>query len=69
LKARRGSKKAIIATSRKLLVVIYNLLKNNEVFDEGKFELAKKKFDEARFKRIKFEAKKFGYDLVSIHTA
>jgi len=34
LKAKKGSGKAIIATSRKLLGVIYNTLKNNWIFED-----------------------------------
>jgi transposase len=34
LKERRGSGKAIIATARKLLTIIYNTLKNHWVFDD-----------------------------------
>jgi transposase len=34
IKARRGSGKAIIATARKLLGIIYNTLKNNWVFED-----------------------------------
>lgn len=36
LKAKKGSGKAIIATARKLLTIIYNTLKNNWVFDDFK---------------------------------
>jgi len=34
IKAKKGSGKAIIATSKKLLVIIYNTLKNNWVFED-----------------------------------
>jgi len=41
LKQKKGSGKAIIATSRKMLEIIYNTLKNNWVFkDFNNFELA-----------------------------
>jgi hypothetical protein len=36
IKQRRGSKKAVIALARKILVIIYNLLKDNTVYDESK---------------------------------
>lgn len=40
LKAKKGSGKAIIATSRKMLGIIYNTLKNNWVFEDfTKFKL------------------------------
>ena len=34
IKSRRGSGKAIIATARKLLGIIYNTLKNDWVFED-----------------------------------
>ena len=34
LKAKKGSGKAIIATSRKLLAIIYRTLKNNWIFED-----------------------------------
>ncbi len=34
LKARKGAGKAIIATSRKLLAIIYRTLKNNWIFED-----------------------------------
>ena len=41
LKAKKGSGKAIIATSRKMLGIIYNTLKNNWVFEDfTRFKLA-----------------------------
>jgi len=41
LKAKKGSGKAIIATSRKLLTIIYRTLKNDWVFEDfNKFKLA-----------------------------
>lgn len=44
IKARRGSGKAIIATAKKLLGIIYNTLKNGWIFkDFGNFVLAEKK--------------------------
>ena len=42
IKDRRGSGKAIIATSRKMLGIIYNTLKNNWIFEDfTRFKLAK----------------------------
>ena len=41
LKAKKGSGKAIIATSRKLLTIVYRTLKNNWVFEDfSSFKLA-----------------------------
>ena len=66
LKQKRGAKKAIIALARKILVIVYNLLKNREVYDESKFEAAKQKQEAFRLKRIKADAKKLGFDLVPL---
>ena len=65
LKQRRGSKKAIIALARKILTIVYHLLKNSDVYNEEKFELAKQKQESFRISRITAEAKKLGFDLVA----
>jgi hypothetical protein len=64
LKQRRGAKKAIIALARKILVIIYNLLKNGDNYNERKFEMAAQKILESRLKKITNEAKKLGFVLV-----
>jgi transposase len=66
IKQRRGGKKAIIALSRKLFVIIYNLLKNGTAYDEQKHEIIRQKQEILRFKRISTEAKKLGFDLKPI---
>jgi hypothetical protein len=60
LKSRRGAKKAIIAVSRKMLVIIYHMLKNSEKYSEEKFEQAKQKQEERRIKRVIHDAKQLG---------
>jgi hypothetical protein len=64
IKQRRGGKKAIIALSRKILVIIYNLLKNKDTYNEDKFEAAKQKCEAVRFKRVQADAKKLGFTLI-----
>lgn len=64
VKQRRGAKKAIIALARKLLVIIYTMLKTNSQYDETAFEVAKTKQDRFRIKKILAEAKKLGLELV-----
>jgi len=66
IKQRRGAKKAIIALSRKILVIIYHLLKNKDVYNEQKFDLIKQKQETLRMKRISSEARKLGYCLVPL---
>ena len=69
IKQRRGAKKAIIALARKILVIIYHLLKNNDVYCEDKFEAAKQKQEAVRFKRVAADAKKLGFVLVPVDKA
>jgi len=69
IKQRRGAKKAIIALARKILVIVYQLLKNHDVYNETKFEAAKQKQDDFRLKKVSADAKKFGFELVPIKRA
>jgi len=47
-----------------MLVIIYHLLKNSDVYNEEKFQIAKQKQESMRLLRIAVEAKKLGFDLV-----
>lgn len=69
IKQRRGSKKAVIALARKILVIIYNLLKDNTVYDESKFEVAKQKQESFRLNKMKSDAKKLGFTLVPVEAS
>lgn len=69
LKQRRGAKKAIIALARKILVIIYNLLKYQDVYNETKFEIAKQKQESLRVRKLSIEANKLGFNLVQLETA
>jgi transposase len=60
VKQRRGAKKAIIALSRKLLVIIYNMLKDGTEYNEEKFEIVRQKLSDRHKNRIILEAKKLG---------
>lgn len=60
VKQRRGGKKAIIALARKLLVIIYTMLKAGTDFDEMTFEAAKIKQETFKVNRILKEAKRLG---------
>jgi hypothetical protein len=66
IKQRRGTKKAIVALARKILVIVYQLLKNHDVYDETKFESAKQRQDDIRLKKVSADAKKFGFELVPV---
>jgi hypothetical protein len=52
-----------------MLVIVYNLLRNRDVYNEDKFEAAKQKQESMRLHRIASEAKKFGFDLVKSFVA
>lgn len=64
IKQRRGGKRAIVALARKLLVIIYNMLKNDTDFNEDYFELVKVKQEKYRIKRIMAEARKLGLEVI-----
>ena len=66
LKQRSCAKKAVVALARKILVIIYNLIKNNDVYKEEKFEQPMQKQESSRIKRISAEAMKLGYVLISL---
>ena len=66
VKQRRGAKKAVVALARKMLVIVYNLLKNHDVYNEEKFEVAKQKQESMRLHKLAAEAKKLGFNLVQV---
>jgi len=61
LKQNKGSKKAIIALARKLLVIIYTMLKSGTFYDEGCFEERRKNCEQKRVSRYIAELQKLGY--------
>lgn len=65
LKQNKGSKKAIIALSRKLLVIIYTMLKSGELYDESCFEARRKICEPKRVSRYISELQKLGYNIQS----
>ena len=66
IKQRRGGKRAIVALARKLLVIIYNMLKNNTDYDENCFELAEAKQEKYKIKKIMAEARKLGLEVIEL---
>ncbi|SDG29261.1 hypothetical protein SAMN04244560_02087, partial [Thermoanaerobacter thermohydrosulfuricus] len=60
---RRGTKKAVVALARKILVIIYTMLKNNTDYDERIFDEVRKKQEIIRVKRIINEARKLGLEV------
>jgi hypothetical protein len=69
IKQRRGAKKAVVALARKILMIIYYLLKNNDVYSEEKFEAAKQKQEILRFKKLSDDARKLGFKLIPLEQA
>ena len=61
LKQRTGAKRAIIALARKLLVIIYAMLKSRSAFDEQKFLKHKKFAEQRRLSRMVHALTKVGY--------
>jgi len=64
VKQKRGAKKAIIALSRKILVIVYNLLKHGTVYSEDHYEAAKCSQEAFRLKKLNADAKRLGLALV-----
>jgi transposase len=64
IKQRRGGKRAIVALARKILVIIYNMLKNGTDFDENCFEVIRIKQENFRVKKIIAEARKLGLEVI-----
>lgn len=61
LKQKKGAKKAIIALARKLLVIIYTMLKQESSFDESCFEQRRKKQEQTRTSHYVRELERLGY--------
>jgi hypothetical protein len=57
----RYAKRVIIALARKLLVIIYVVLKSNSSYDEQKFMKRKEATDQKRVTRMISELAKMGY--------
>jgi len=63
MKQRKGAKKAIVALARKLLVIIYTMLKNDMPYNESNFEIRKAQTEQKRIARMVYELKKLGYEV------
>ena len=61
IKQKKGAKKAIIALARKLLVIIYTMLKQGTLFDESCFEARRKNCEQKQLSRYIRELEKHGY--------
>ena len=61
IKQKKGAKKAIVALARKLLVIIYTMLKQGTLFDESYFETRRKNCEQKQLSRYIRELEKHGY--------
>ena len=61
IKQKKGAKKAIIALARKLLVIIYTMLKQGTLFDESCFEIRRRSCEQKQVSRYIHELEKRGY--------
>lgn len=66
VKQRKGAKRATIALARKLLVVIYLMLKTKSPYDEGQYEIRKQQCERKRANRMIHELSKLGYQVTPI---
>jgi transposase len=63
LKQRTGSKKAVVALARKILVIIYTMLKTNEPYNEERFLERKMISEQKKVKRMVNELSRLGYQV------
>lgn len=63
LKQRRGAKRAIVALARKLLVIIYTMLKTHQPYNEARFLERKNASQQKRVGRMVSELKRLGFSV------
>ena len=65
IKQKKGAKKAIVALARKLLVIIYTMLKQRTLFDESCFETRRRNCEQKQISRYIRELEKHGYHVAA----
>ncbi|PWB55219.1 MAG: hypothetical protein C3F13_04715 [Anaerolineales bacterium] len=60
VKQHTDAKRAIVALAHKLLVIIYAMLKTDQLYNELKFLERKKAFEQRRVKRMVFKLSRLG---------
>lgn len=65
VKQRKGAKRATIALARKLLALIYTMLKTGTPYNEECFEIRRKQSERKRASRMVNELQKLGYFVVA----
>ena len=63
IRARRGAPKAVTATARKLACIVYHMLKYGEEFAWPDIERYEAQAKDHRLRRLRKEAKAFGFEL------
>jgi len=63
MKQRKGAKKAIVALAKKLLVIIYTILKTDTQYNKSYFELRRVQTEQKRITRMVYELKKLGFEV------
>jgi len=63
IKQRKGAKRATVALARKLLVLIYSMLKTGIPYNEECFELRRQQCEQKRATRMIYELTKLGYQV------
>jgi len=66
IKQRKGAKRAVVALARKLLSIIYTMLKTGEPFNEDCFEQRRKQCEQKRASRMIHELTKLGFRVEAI---
>ena len=66
LRARRGTKKALIAVARKLLAIVWHVLTSGEAYREERYDETRKRQEERRRQKLKAEARKLGFQLIPV---
>ena len=61
IKQQKNAKRAVIALARKLLTIIYSMLKSKTPFNEDCFEARRKKCERRRTNRLIHELTLLGY--------
>ena len=63
MKQRKGAKKAIVALARKLLVIIYTMLKTDTQYNESFFESRRLQTEKKRVSRMISELNRLGFEV------
>jgi len=66
IKQRKGAKRAVVALARKLLSIIYTMLKTKQPYNEDRFEERRKQCEQKRASRMIHELAKLGYRIEPI---